>query len=469
MEIVYPKDNIIDEITSEDNMISAYDYVIDHLENRYQRNKYRPDKTEDDTPQIRARWKEYERNRARQIRVLVEQIRRGEFSVTLDDVQDIHVNDGVKERHVQAPRIIKRIGIHAIMVVVEKYCYPDLIHNSGASIKGRGIHWLHHILAEDIKRVPGMFQYYYQCDIVKFYDTIPQDGMKECIRRYISDPVLLPILDSFIELMPQGLSKGLRSSQCFANLYLTPVHKRMLKEVPRYFLVHTDGSIEVRYLYYNYCDDTEIGVPTKAEAWRLRDIYHEEVKKLGLTIKGNEAVRPLTEGLDCLGYVHYPTHTLLRKRIKQNAARKLARIKSRKRRMQVIGSFKGMACHADCKHLYKTLTNTDMKKFSEMGVSYTPADGKKRFPGKALRLASLQNKTIEIHDYEKDVKTAHGEGRYIVSFRDVQSGEWAKFFTSSEEMKNILDQISDIEDGFPFETVITSEVFDGNKVKYKFT
>ena len=44
-----------------------------------------------------------------------------------------------------------------------------------------------------------------------------------------------------------------------------------------------------------------------------------------------------------------------------------------------------------------------------------------------------------------------------------------KFFTASEEMKNILDQISDIEDGFPFETKITSERFDGNKVKYSFT
>jgi hypothetical protein len=36
-------------------------------------------------------------------------------------------------------------------------------------------------------------------------------------------------------------------------------------------------------------------------------------------------------------------------------------------------------------------------------------------------------------------------------------------------MKQILDKVSDIEDGFPFETVIESEVFDGNKVKYSFT
>ena len=76
--------------------------------------------------------------------------------------------------------------------------------------------------------------------------------------------------------------------------------------------------------------------------------------------------------------------------------------------------------------------------------------------------------TIEIHDYERDVKTSQGEGRYLVSFRYVQSGMWSKFFTASDEMKNILDQINEI-DGFPFETTIVSERYDGNKTKYKFT
>lgn len=110
-----------------------------------------------------------------------------------------------------------------------------------------------------------------------------------------------------------------------------------------------------------------------------------------------------------------------------------------------------------------------MKKFSEMGITYTPADGKKRFPGKVWRLGALQNKKLEIHDYEVDVKTSQGEGRYLVSFFDPQTKEWGKFFTASEEMKNILDQISDIEDGFPFETTIVSEIFDGNKQKFSFT
>ena len=210
----------------------------------------------------------------------------------------------------------------------------------------------------------------------------------------------------------------------------------------------------------------------KKELWKLGDLYVKEVAKLGLSVKESEAVRPISEGLDHLGYVHYGDHSLLRKRTKKNTARKLAKVKSRKRRQQIIGSFKGMAYHADCIHLYYILTGQHMKKFSEMGVVYTPADGKKRFPGKTMRMSALQNKVIEIHDYETGIKTEHSKGdddRYLVSFRDVQTKEWGKFFTASEEMKSILDQISDIEDGFPFETTLVSEVFDGNKVKYKFT
>lgn len=369
-----------------------------------------------------------------------------------------------KERDCQAPTVVKRVGIHAIMVVIEKYTYPTLIKNTAASIKGRGMHWLHHVVEEDLTNSPEQSQYYYQNDIHHYYDSIDQVRMMQIIRKYVSDPILLPILDSFITLMPQGLSKGLRSSQCFANLYLNEVDHEMQKYVKHY---EKDG--ETHYLYYRYCDDTVMLASTKTELWELRNIHVAAVARLGLEVKPSEAVRPLDVGLDFLGYVHYGTHSLLRKRIKQKAARKLAKVKSRKRRQEIIGSFKGMACHADCKHLFYKLTNQKMKKFSEMGVSYTPADGKKRFPGKTMRLGAIVNKTIEVHDYETGINTSQGEDRYVVSFRDKQSGEWGKFFTASEEMKNILDQISDIEDGFPFETTIVSEVFDGGKVKYKFS
>jgi hypothetical protein len=477
MDIRYPLNNLIPEIISDDNMYSGYDYVISHLESKEQRAKYAPDKEPKEEYDFRCaedyaiyldKQRALAELRVAIINTLKEQISTGTFAITLNDVRTIRVKDGPKEREVQAPFVVKRIGCHCIMVIVEKYTYPTLINNTGASIKGRGMHWMHHIIEDDIRTVPEMFTFFYKNDIEHYYDDINQQRMIEIISSLISDPILLPILISFITLLPSGLSKGLRSSQCFGNLYITHVHHKMLELVPRYFLSHPDGSVEVRYLYYNYCDNTAIAGTDKKQLWKLRDVYVEEMRKIGLTVH-EEEMRPLSDGLNMVGFIHFENHSLLRKRIKQNAARKLAKVKSRRRRQEVIGSFKGMAVHADCKNLYFKLTHHHMKKFSEMGVTYTPADGKKRFPGKVMRLSALQNKELEIHDYESGMNTSHGEDRYLVSFRDARTGEWGKFFTSSEEMKNILDQISDIEDGFPFQCTIESEVFDGNKVKYKFT
>lgn len=353
-DIRFPLDNLIPEIVSEENMGESFDYVISHLEHPRQREMYRP-------------------KRLTIIESLRREISAGSFRIVRSDVRDLHVTEGYKERDVQAPTVVKRVGIHAIMVVIEKYTYPTLIKNTAASIKGRGMHWLHHVVEEDLTNAPEQSQYFYQNDIHHYYDSIDQMRMMQIIRKYVSDPILLPILDSFITLMPQGLSKGLRSSQCFANLYLNEVDHEMLKYVKHY---EKDG--ETHYLYYRYCDDTVMLASTKKELWELRNIHVAAVARLGLEVKPSEAVRPLDVGLDFLGYVHYGTHSLLRKRIKQKAARKLAKVKSRKRRQEIIGSFKGMACHADCKHLFYKLTNQKMKKFSEMGVSYTPADSRRK-------------------------------------------------------------------------------------------
>lgn len=450
----FPLDNLIPEIISETNMSDSFDYVISHLEHENQRRQFRPRKEQF-------------------VKSLIKEIGNGTFRIKHEDIKELVVSDGPKVRVVQAPRVYYRVGCHAIMVIVEKYTNPTLIENTAASIKGRGMHWLFHRIEEDYSNHPEMMLYFYKNDVEHYYDNISQERMKEVIRHYVSDPVLLPILDSLITILPSGLSKGLRSSQCFANLFLSPVDHVMCSHVKKY-VCHTeqeDGTVteDTRYLYQRYMDDTCMWGADKKSLWQLRDIHRQELQKIGLRIKSSEAVRPITDGCDYLGFVFYGTHSRLRKRTKQNAARKLAKVKSRKRRQEIIGSFKGMACHADCKHLYYKLTHQKMKKFGEMGITYTPADGKKRFPGKAVRLGVVVNKEIEVHDYEKDVTTKQGEGRYLVSFRDPQTGEWAKFFTASEEMKQILDKISDVEDGFPFLTTIVSEVFDGNKVKYSFT
>ncbi len=447
MKLSFPLANLIPEIVCEENMYDSFDYVVGHLEYEAQREEYKP---------LRESY----------VVQLTAEIMSGVFRIYRSDVRDIHVKEGPKERDVQAPTVYKRVGIHAIMVVVERYTYPSLIKNTAASIKGRGMHWMHHIIEDDLKNVPNMMRYYYQNDIKHYYDSIDHDLMKAELRKYISDEVLLPMLDNFVDLLPQGLSKGLRSSQCYANLFLSPVDHLMNEHVQTYTLKTEEGE-ELRYLYFRYCDDVVIFSDSKKTLWKLRDMYVEALSKLKLSIKPNEAVRPISEGLDFLGFVQYEDYSLIRKRIKQRVARHLAKVKSRKRRQELIGSFKGMAIHADCKHLYHKLTGLKMKKFSEMGVTYTPEDGKKRFPGNTVRLSSITNIPLVVLDYEKNLKTENGDDRYLVSVKDGET--FKKFFTASKEMKQILDKISDIEDGFPFETVIRSEPFGDNKMKYIFT
>ena len=398
----------------------------------------------------KERKEHYEARRETIIEELKTSIGSGRFRIT--KFQEFEVSDGPKKRIVQSPVVVERIGCNAIMRVVERYVYPTVVRTSAASIKGRGMHRLYRKMRSDIRHDREGTRYYYQCDIKKFYQSIDQELMEECVRGYIKDPLLMPMLKDFIYLMDEGLSIGLRSSQCYGNILLSRLDHRMKEQ---------EG---VRY-YYRYCDDIVILADSKKLLWRLRNIIHEEVKGLGLSIKQSEAIRPISEGLNYLGYVDYGDHSRLRKRTKQNAARKLAKVKSRKRRIQIIGSFKGMAKWGDCKNLYKSLTGQEMKSFKDLGLQYVAEDGKKRFGGKQVSLRSLTNVHIKIVDYEKDVDTENGK-RTVVSFM-YDNGDMGKYFTADKQQLWYLEKIKEMGE-IPFDTTIISEVFGNGKVRYLF-
>ena len=192
-----------------------------------------------------------------------------------------------------------------------------------------------------------------------------------------------------------------------------------------------------------------------------------QMEKIDLEIKPNERVFPVEEGIDFLGYVIRPDYVRLRKRIKQKFARKMHEVKSRKRRRELIASFYGMTKHADCNKLFKKLTGKEMRSFKDLNVAYKPEDGKKRFPGVVVSIRELVNLPIVVKDFETGIKTEQGEDRCIVAIE--VNGEAKKFFTNSEEMKNILAQVKEMPDGFPFETTIKTETFGKGRTKYVFT
>ena len=428
---------IIEEIVEYGNMSDSFDTVLRGTKRKRSRQ---------------GRWLLAHRDEV--IRDLTERIASGTFDVK--DYREREIIEGGKLRKIQVLPMYDRIGVHAVMNVVDRHMRKRFIRTTSASIKERGMHDLLAYIRRDLEEDPDGTRYCYKFDISKFYDNVQPDFVMYCVKRIFKDKRLIALLDKFVRMMPSGISIGLRSSQGLGNLLLSVFLDHYLKD--RYGVRH----------FYRYCDDGVVLGKSKAELWLVRDVVHELVEQIDLKVKANERVFPVSEGIDFLGYVIYSSkHVALRKRIKQKMARKMHEVKSRKRRRELIASFYGMAKHANCNMLFNKLTGKQMKSFKDLKVAYKPEDGKKRFSGALVSIRELVNLPIVVKDFETGIKTEQGEDRCIVAIE--QNGEPKKFFTNSEEMKNILAQIREMPEGFPFDTTIKTETFGKGRTKYVFT
>lgn len=428
---------IIEEIVEYGNMSDSFDTVLRGTKRKRSRQ---------------GRWLLAHRDEV--IRDLTERIASGTFDVK--DYREREIIEGGKLRKIQVLPMYDRIGVHAVMNVVDRHMRKRFIRTTSASIKERGMHDLLAYIRRDLEEDPDGTRYCYKFDISKFYDNVQPDFVMYCVKRIFKDKRLIALLDKFVRMMPSGISIGLRSSQGLGNLLLSVFLDHYLKD--RYGVRH----------FYRYCDDGVVLGKSKAELWLVRDVVHELVEQIDLKVKANERVFPVSEGIDFLGYVIYSSkHVAQRKRIKQKMARKMHEVKSRKMRRELIASFYGMAKHANCNMLFNKLTGKQMKSFKDLKVAYKPEDGKKRFSGALVSIRELVNLPIVVKDFETGIKTEQGEDRCIVAIE--QNGEPKKFFTNSEEMKNILAQIREMPEGFPFETTIKTETFGKGRTKYVFT
>ena len=94
-----------------------------------------------------------------------------------------------------------------------------------------------------------------------------------------------------------------------------------------------------------------------------------------------------------------------------------------------------------------------MNRFADFGIN--TLDGKNIFAVPIISIEEVTNTEIEVLDYEANVKTRHGDGRYIVKikYEDVER----KFFTNATPIKEALDKID--KSNFPFITIIKQQRF----------
>lgn len=242
-----------------------------------------------------------------------------------------------KERIIYSlPYYPDRIVHHAIMNIMEPIWVSIFIAQTYACIKGRGVHKASYDLRKGLKDVNST-QYCLQIDIRKFYPTVDHDILITLIKKKIKDKDLIWLLEEIIR-SEAGLPIGNYLSQYFSNLYLA------------YFDHFAKEQLGIKY-YYRYADDIVVLSNCKHKLWGYFYNMQEYLNnKLNLEIKGNYTLYPVCTGIDFVGYVHFHTHTLLRKAIKKAMVKAV-----KKNRKKSIASYYGWATHCDSKHLLKSL------------------------------------------------------------------------------------------------------------------
>lgn len=252
-----------------------------------------------------------------------------------------------KAREIHAPAFADRVVHHLVVPQLEAIYEPTFIHDSYSNRPGKGTHAAVRRLQQFVHQVNSGqgAGWYLQLDIKSFFQSIHRPtlyrllkprmeraGLPEPVRRAVHALLTYPLsrtgvrwacTDTERAAVPAhkrlenaapgcGIAIGNLSSQFFANVYMNPLDqfvKHVLK-APR---------------YERYVDDIVLvhHEAAQLEVWRRR-IIEFLARDLRLELKAEQILRPLSAGIDFLGYVVYPTHTVVRRRVVSHARAKLA-------------------------------------------------------------------------------------------------------------------------------------------------
>jgi len=308
------------------------------------------------------RWKgaaaKFEVNLLEALALLSEQLRTKRYQLSPYNTFKVYEP---KERVVMSNSYKDKVVQHALCDnVLEPRIAPSFILDNYASQVGKGTHFGLERLEEFMRkfyRVNGVDGWVLKCDISKYFYTIKHDALKLLIRRYITDPDCLWLLDMIIDSTEGnvGIPIGNQSSQLFALLYLSPMdhfikEKLGIKFYGRYmddfYLIHKDKE------YLRHC-------------WKE---IEKHVNAIGLSLNAKTGISPLKNGIDFLGFHTYITETgkvirKVRRKSKNNARRKLKKMHNLLEAgritpdtvAQSYQSWRGHASKGNCYHLIRNM------------------------------------------------------------------------------------------------------------------
>lgn len=324
-----------------------------------------------------------------------------------------------------------KVLIGCVMNELKPMLVPKFTETTYSSIKGRGLLQCCNRIKKAVRRYPDA--YYLQTDIRKFYPSIDHEICQRELSRYIKDAKCLRFLERLIGNYDNGIPIGISAGSYLGNMYLTRIDRWIYEELRP-------------LAYVRYMDDQLMIFHSKEEAHKAKDKLRMKLSEFRLEIKNNARICPVNRGISMVGYVFYPTHTRLRKNIRENMKRKARRVyylegTEWKRQM---ASYHGWCTHGDCKHLMRKTFGNKYDLFME----YKRLSEKKQqenffgLPKESrVSIRDLVNKDVVMVEY-MDV-TIRGEPKMAVKFCFPDDESPRLFLTRSETLRDKINRDRD--------------------------
>ena len=309
------------------------------------------------------------------IEQIQQDVRSGKY--TIDKYYIFYVYEP-KKRMIMSITFYHRIVQWAIYRVINPLLVKGYIKDTYGCIPGRGSlaamqrlrYWI-----KSVEHKPGTW-YYLKLDISKYFYRISHEVLKEILARKIKDKQLLQVLYNIIDcqhtpfglppgkgpgevpleerLYDVGMPVGNLLSQVFANIYLDALDQFCKRTLCIHF-------------YVRYMDDIIILSDSKEQLHMWKDEIQKFVETtLRLSLNQKTCIRPISQGIEFVGYRIWPHYVTIRKsttlEMKRHLRRKVEEYNAGLIEMEVVTatlkSYLGMLDHCDCKEFRKELIDS---------------------------------------------------------------------------------------------------------------
>ncbi|PIZ00550.1 hypothetical protein COY62_02000, partial [bacterium (Candidatus Howlettbacteria) CG_4_10_14_0_8_um_filter_40_9] len=231
-----------------------------------------------------------------------------------------------KLRTINKAQVCDRVLHHGIFRVLEPIFEKKFIFDSYSSRKEKGTHKAisrFRYFAWKLSKNNTKTVWVLKCDVRKFFDSVDHEILLRLISKVIKDAKVVNLLEEIIGSFKanlkqgsfneeRGIPLGNLTSQLFSNIYLNALDQFAKRE------------LEEKY-YVRYADDfvflgTELNhlesLVSKLEVFLQNELH--------LELHPNKIIfRKFSQGIDFLGYVVFPHHTVLRTKTKKRMIRKI--------------------------------------------------------------------------------------------------------------------------------------------------